>query len=521
MSDNPRDANRAPSTPTASGRAIPTVTVRFRRVVKSGPSGARQTRATDDAAAAMALLDNRRRLADWRDWPALTAAIRGVARRAHPPINPSALLALDVTPADQLVAARRWAGSLAAAIGTAPTADAADNRSGPLRIGYMATSPAPRANDRLIAALFDHHDRDRFHPIGYGGRTIADTVTNIGRETADAVAARIRRDEIDILVDVDGHRRSARPEIPAFRPAPIQVSLGGYPATTGAGFIDYLIADPVVAPPEAKPFYSEQLVYLPDGYRAYPAEPLPEDIEPDRVAAGLPAVDPVLCCFNGTGKITPHHFSMWMRLMVAAPDSVLWLLEDDPTAIRNLRRAAVSHGIAAARLIFAGRLPRDQHMARYRLADISLDTLPHNDSSAVGDALWAGCPVITMAGPTFAGRTGASQLRVMDLGDLVCQSEDAYIERARVLLADTAARVALRNRIRANRAISPLFDCARFTRHLEYAYATMWARHCDGRPPTGFAVPPGADATDSRAPWVARPTPRRVFKIRRPAKPSP
>jgi len=309
------------------------------------------------------------------------------------------------------------------------------------------------------------------------------------RNRSDAdVAALIRRREIDIVVDLTGFTLAGRFGVLARRAAPIQVNFLGYPATMGADWIDYIIADRTIIPAEHFQFYGERVVWLPDTYQANDDKSGIAERVPTRAECGLAETGFVFCCFNNTFKINPQIFDVWMRLLAATANSVLWLLGTNPIAERNLRREAERRGIAAERLIFAPRLAVADHLARHRRADLFLDTLPYNAHTTASDALWAGLPLVTCQGDTFAGRVAASLLNAIGLPELITASLEEYEALALKLARDPALLGAMKEKLRRNRDTYPLFDTARFARHIESAYETMWQAHQDGRAPAAFAV---------------------------------
>jgi predicted O-linked N-acetylglucosamine transferase (SPINDLY family) len=345
----------------------------------------------------------------------------------------------------------------------------------------------------LIAELIERHDRDRFEIHGYsygpdsGGAMRARLVSAFDRFTdIDALshrdaAARIRADDIDILVDLKGHTHRARPKILAFRPAPVHVNYLGFPGTMGAPFIDYIVADDFIVPRDRQTLYAEKLAYLPGCYQ-------PNDTRreiaaaPSRAACGLPAQGFVFCSFNNSFKITPAFFAIWMRLLRQVPGSVLWLLESNVLVRRNLSAAAVAAGIDPERLVFAPLLPHGQHLARHRHADLFLDTLPCNAHTTASDALWAGLPVLTCVGETFAGRVAGSIVRAAGLSELVASSSRDYEALALALAREPARLADIRSRLGAGRANLPLFDTAKRTHDLEALYARMAEIWRSGQP---------------------------------------
>ena len=305
-------------------------------------------------------------------------------------------------------------------------------------------------------------------------------------------ARRIHADGIDILVDLKGYTSGARTAILAPRPAPIQVNFLGYPGTMGADFVDYVLADATVAPMADQPQYAEKIVHLPDCYQPNDRMRAIAEPAPTRAQCGLPERGFVFCSFNNSQKLTPGFFAIWMRLLKAVPGSVLWLLGTGATIEANLRREAHSRGVAPERLVFAPMIGLAEHLARYRHADLFLDTLPYNGHTTASDALWAGVPVLTCAGPTFAGRVAASLLKAVGLRELTTASAGEYEALALRLATEPALLTGLRRRLAANRATAPLFDAARFARGIEAAYARMWEIWRAGRPPEPFAVAPQA-----------------------------
>ena len=256
----------------------------------------------------------------------------------------------------------------------------------------------------------------------------------------------------------------------------------------GVAFIDYIIADRIVIPSNQVRHYTEKVVYLPNSYQCNDSRRFIPRSTRSRAEVELPEEGFVFCCFNNNYKIAPQVFDVWMRLLKACPESVLWLLADNPYAILNLRREAAARGVAPERLVFAPRVPRDDHLARHRLADLFLDTLPVNAHATASDALWSGLPLLTCMGNTFAGRVGASLLQAIGLPELVASSLAEYEAMALALARDAEALARVRTKLVNNRSTEPLFDTARITRNLETAYTTMWERTRRGEPPESFIV---------------------------------
>jgi len=450
-----------------------------------------------DPAFLSALVARKQALCDWSDLEALSARLVDLVSRGGAGMQPLRLLALECPEAVHFRCAREWGARLKAA--AAGRAIPADKRR--LTIGYLSADFHRHATAYLAAELFELHDRDRFEVVAYSvgpddGSPIRqrlekgfDRFHHLAGQPAAAIAERIVADGVDILIDLKGWTRDARPDVLALRPAPLQVAYLGYPGTMGVDCVDYVVADPVVLPMDCQPFYSERIVQLPDCYQVNDRRrPLPSP--PSRAALGLPEAGRVLACFNAAYKITPGIFAVWMELLAKVEGAVLWLLADEPAVEASLRRAAAGHGVAAERLVFAPRLPLEDHLARYAAADLFLDTLPYNAHTTGSDALWMGCPLVTCKGDAFAARVGASLLRSVGLPQLIAENLETYRAVALRLLTDDGERAGLRRHLEDNRQKLPLFDTPRFTRHLETAYEVMARRHRQGLPPAPFAVDP-------------------------------
>jgi predicted O-linked N-acetylglucosamine transferase (SPINDLY family) len=364
-----------------------------------------------------------------------------------------------------------------------------------IRVGYVSPDLRNHAVAYLTAGLFERHDREHFevHAFYLGPETddgwhrrlrqAIEHFHDVKPLDDDALAALIRRLEIDILVDLGGHTQGARLDVFARRPAPVQVNYLGYPGTLGAPFIDYILADRIVIPPEHFGHYCEKVAWLPHCFQANDDAKAIADPAPARAELGLPQDGFVFCCFNNSYKITPELFAIWMRLLENIPGSVLWCAAADPAASANLRREAQRHGVAAERLVFAARRPLADYLASYWRADLFLDSFCYNAGTTASDALWAGLPVLTRPGATFASRMAASLLHAAGLPELVAR-DDADYERIALELATRPQRLAeLRSRLQRNRLSCPLFDTARFARDLEAVYTAMWRRSEAGLPP--------------------------------------
>jgi predicted O-linked N-acetylglucosamine transferase (SPINDLY family) len=306
----------------------------------------------------------------------------------------------------------------------------------------------------------------------------------------DEAADRIRREEIDILVNLNGYFGAPRMGVFARRAAPVQVNYLGFPATLGASCMDYIIADRIVIPEEERRHYDEQVVYLPHSYQANDARrAIAQDI-PSRAALGLPEDGFVFCNFNQSYKIIPSVFASWMRILREVEGSVLWLLGSKPPFQANLSKAAEQHGVAPHRLAFAASLPPDRHLARLKQADLFLDTLPYNAHTTASDALWAGLPLLTCRGTTFPGRVAASLLTAVGMPELITESTIAYETRAITLARAPEIMDELKKKLSSSRLSCPLFATDLFRKDIETAYTAMWQAWQRGEAPIGFSVEP-------------------------------
>jgi predicted O-linked N-acetylglucosamine transferase (SPINDLY family) len=354
-----------------------------------------------------------------------------------------------------------------------------------VRLAYLSADLHSHVTAHLTAEMFERHDRRRFEitAVSFGpddGSAMRARLTrafdrfhDASRQSDRDVAELLRAWEIDIAVDLGGHTSGARPWVLAHRPCPVQAKYMGYPGTSGTNFIDYLIADRVVVPPDQDQFFSEKVMALPDTLWVMDtSRPLPP--APSRADAGLPESGFVFCCFNHNWKITAPIFDVWMRLLNQVDGSLLWLLEGNASIGANLRKEAAARGIAPERLIFAPRTTPDQHLARQQVADLFLETLPYNAHTTASDALWAGLPLVTLPGRSFPARVAASVLTAANLPELIAPDLTSYQAMALKLARNPAALNAVRAKL-ADKD-KPLFDTARFTRNLEAAYLAMLAQ---------------------------------------------
>jgi protein O-GlcNAc transferase len=422
-------------------------------------------------------------LADWRDRDQLVQRYRDGVQAALPALSPFALLSLPSTRAEQRKCAGTWTAALASA---EPMSRRRVISPGRLRIGYLSADFHSHATAFLAAGLFEKHDRARFEIVGYSTgpddrspmrariERAFDRFVDLRDRDPFAIADIIRRDTVDILVDLKGHTQGATPIVLARRPAPIQVHYLGYPGTLGTMLVDYLIGDAIVTPVEHLADYAETIAILPDAYQINDRD-RPVGHPPPRHALGLPDAGTVFCSFNQTYKINPQVFDAWMSILNGVPQSVLWLLArtDNDPAIANLRREAQLRGVDPKRLVFAHHRPNAEYLALYRQADLFLDTWPYNAHTTASDALWGGCPVLTTLGSTFAGRVAASLLHAVGLPELVTATPDEYIARAIALAQDREELMRLRTHLAGPGRASSLFNTERTTRALEAAYVAM------------------------------------------------
>jgi len=454
--------------------------------------------AGDDPAAIGGLVNALQEICDWDQ---LAGPLQKLEAQidAGQSVDPLLLLRISDDPLRQLECARNWVRT------TVPTMSStvlprAGASSGKLRVAYLSADFRQHPTSFLIAGLFEQYDRSRFETTAISLSTdehsamrkrlneAVDRFIDVDRKSDQDVAGLLREMKIDIAVDLMGHTWHARPKILALRPAPIQVNYLGYPGTMATDFIDYIIADRVALPFDQQAFFTEAIVHLPDSYQANDSKRVIAAKLPSRREAGLPDDAFVLCCFNQSFKITPSIFDVWMRILGQLEDGVLWLLQTSDLAVANLRRQAAARGVDPNRLVFAPKVALADHLARHRLADLVLDTLPYNAHTTGSDALWAGVPIVTCMGSSFPARVAASLLHAVGLPELVTTSLGEYAALALELATDRGRLQAIRRKLEANRLTCPLFDTGRFSRHVEAAFTTMWEIRQRGETPRGFSV---------------------------------
>jgi len=441
--------------------------------------------------------------ADWHDFESRKAELDPLVLAGKKVVQPFNFQAVAQTPDLARACSRSWVKDRYPEMPAPPHDPATRRGREKIRIGYLSGEFRQQATAILMAGLYERHNRDEFEIVaidaGYNDQSAMrtrlenafDRWINIA-SLSDQEAAEVIRDvEIDILVSLNGFFGEARMGVFARRPAPVQVNYLGFPATLGAPYIDYILADRVVIPQDEQTFYDEQVIYLPNSYQANDDKGREMAPPPGRAEAGLPADAFVFCNFNNAYKLTPSTFDSWMRILKGTEGSVLWLLASPAPYADNLRREAEKRGVAGERLIFAPDLPTDQHLGRLQLADLFLDGLPYNAHTTASDALWAGVPLVTCRGTAFPGRVAASVLLAAGLPELVTENAADFEALAIRLANDPHALKALRDKLKANKAGCALFDTDRFRKNIESAYRTMWERWLAGEKPQGFAV--GAD----------------------------
>ena len=363
-----------------------------------------------------------------------------------------------------------------------------------IKIGYYSPDFREHPVAHLLIELLELHDKNQFELFGFcfgppDSSKMHKRISSAFNQFIDVelksdkdIALMSREIGIDIAVDLAGFTASARTDIFSHRAAPIQVNYLGYPGTMGAKYIDYIIADPTLIPIESEQYYSEKVVYLPNSYQVNDRNRLIAEKVFTKDELGLPKDSFVFCCFNNNYKITPNTFDGWVRILKAVEGSVLWLLEDNPIAVLNLRKEAQFRGLDPNRLVFAKRIDPSDHLARQRAADLFIDTLPYNAHTTASDALWAGLPVLTCTGESFASRVAASLLKAIELPELITTTQEQYEARAIELATNPEKLKAIKYKLERNRLTTALFDTPRFTKHIEAAYKQMYERYQDGLP---------------------------------------
>jgi predicted O-linked N-acetylglucosamine transferase (SPINDLY family) len=440
-------------------------------------------------------------MCDWADWSHQSPQLSAVQPNQTVATAPLRWLVLTDNHEAHKTASARYAALICPP----------DDRLGPIgaraandriRVGYFSADFHDHATMRLMAELFELHERRHFEWYAFSfGPSTEDSLQLRARSAFDhfldvqhlspvETATLARELQIDIAVDLKGFTRDARAQIFALRAAPVQVNYIGYPGSMPTGFHDYIVADPVVIPDDLKIHYAEKVVRLPEGYQVNDRQRQVSARPFSRQECGLPEGAFVFVCFNAVHKILPDVFASWMRILKAVPGSVLWLFEGNKWAPENLRSQAKRLGVNPDRLVFAANLPNAEHMARLPLADLFLDTSPYNAHTTASDALWMGVPLITRIGQSFAARVAASLLTAVGLPELIAHTPEEYEALAISIAQDPARMEGLKQHLQAQRASAPLFDTARFARHMESAYVQMIQRWRNQLPPDHVDVAP-------------------------------
>jgi len=433
-------------------------------------------------------LHTKMHLCDWKNFDSARAHLSSSVREGALAISPFVLLAISSSPEEQLECGKLFTVKRYPESGE-PIWRGERYDHDRIRVAYVSADFREHAMPYLMSRVFECHEKSRFDvtAISIGAddnsdmrrRLKASFERFIDAETMsdEQIADHVRSLEVDILVDLMGYTGHNRASIFAKRAAPIQINYLGYPGTMGASYFDYIIGDKTIFAASDERFYSEKLVRLPHCYLPNDRGRQIADAVFARKDFELPDDAFVFCCFNNSFKILPAVFDCWMRILKRTGNSVLWLLSEDAKTISNLRKEAVNRGIVPDRLVFAKRMPLSEHLARHRLADLFLDTLPYNAHTTASDALWAGLPVLTQIGQSFAARVAASLLNAVGLSELITHSQEEYEALAVELALDRDKLLGIKEKLEKNRLTTPLFDSTLFTRHLEAAYEAMYQRY--------------------------------------------
>ncbi len=441
---------------------------------------------------------------EWRTWDVLTAFVNEALEGPNQLYSPMNLMMINESSEAIAKCARMFARDHFPA--ATPLCTGPYGRRDKIRVAYISTDFHEHPVSHLLAGVLEAHDRDAFHltAISYGPNLASpirdrlvrafDEFCDLEKAGEEAIAKAIRAREIDIAISLNGYTTNCLPEILARRPAPIQVNYHGFPGTMGAPYIDYIIGDKVVIPPDQTRFYDEKVVWMPHSYQPTDDKLVISGKTPSRASQGLPEGAFVFMGYNRMHKISPIIFDVWMRILARVPGSVLWLQDGGDVARANLKREAASRGVAPERLVFAARVDtREDYLARQRLADLFLDTTPYNAHATASDALYAGVPVITRIGTAFPGRVCAGLLTAAGFPELICENLTDYEDLA-VALANNPDRLSeLRARVGSQAPKSPLFQTARYTRDLETAFKVMYETSQAREAPESFSVTSSAE----------------------------
>jgi protein O-GlcNAc transferase len=447
------------------------------------------------------LLHERLQICDWSGYEELVASVSQSVLEGKRACLPGPFLSASDSAPAQLQCSRTYFADKHPAQQPLKSGPIVPDGHDRIRVAYVSADFREHPVSHLLAGVLEQHDRRRFDTLAISltlpdesliGKRVRSAFTqfvDVSQSSDREVLALLRELEVDIAVDLTGLTSGSRPGLFAVRPAPVQVNFLGYPGTLGAACYDYIVADRIVIPESDRSFYDEKVIYLPHCFQPNDTSRPSTDRVPTRAECALPDRGFVFCCFNTHYKISPRLFDVWMRLLGNTEGSVLWLAAGDETVTRNLRREAAARGVAPERLVFAPRLPEQaDHLARYQLADLFLDTLPFNAHTTASDVLWAGLPLLTCRGSSYAARVSASLLTAMGCPELITSNLEDYEACAEKIAKTPAFLDELRSRLASNRLTTPLFDTQRYCRDLESAYVTMYERCKRGEAPQSFTV---------------------------------
>jgi predicted O-linked N-acetylglucosamine transferase (SPINDLY family) len=445
-----------------------------------------------------ALLHTKMLMCNWQNFEANLSDLKTKVNLGNQVTAPFEFITLCDDEALQLRVSQAWAKSNNSyqSISSIPT----QRTQTKIRIGYFSADFHNHATSYLMAEFFELHNNSAFEIYAFSyGPNLNDAMRNrllktfdhfidVSNLTDQAIAKQSQAMMIDIGIDLKGYTKDSRPRIFSYRVAPIQVSYLGYPGTMGSETIDYILADHILIPEKSQPYFSEKIIYLPNSYQTNDSKRKVSQSQFNRVDMQLPENAFIFCCFNNSYKITPQLFNVWMRILKVAPNSVLWLLNDNQWATDNLSKEAVARGVDPKRLIFANRMQSADHLRRQELADLFLDTTPCSAHTTATDALWSGLPLLTIEGNCFSGRVGASLLNGLNLPELITHTLEEYETLAIKLAENTALLKNIRHKLITNRVTSPLFDTQLLTKQIEAAYSRIYERHQTGLPPATIEI---------------------------------
>jgi len=450
------------------------------------------------------LLHMRSQLGIWKDYHRLKSSIDQGVRNHSLVVTPFVYQSISDSPADLLECAKLYIQKFAPSENRARSS--VPRMKSKIRVGYVSGEFRTHATSHLAAGLFDLHDKNRFEILAFDNGKSDDSemrqrlersfskIVKISHLSDSEAAEEVSSHDIDILVDLNVHFGDSRHEMFALRPAPIQINYLGFPGTSGAPYMDYIIADRWVAPYDEARYFSEKIVYLPDSYQVNDCLREQPKSQYTRKDCNLPDQGRVFCCFNQSYKITPSVFADWMQILHRVENSILWLWNSVPVTCEAFYKHAERHGIDRHRIVMAPTMRLGEHISRLQLADLFLDTAPCNAHTSASDALWAGVPVLTRRGTTFAGRVAESLLRALDLPELIADNRADYISKAVNFGNNPELHRSVVQKLRRNKLTGPLFNTKRSCRHIEMAYETMVEMSQHGEFPQSFSVVPAREA---------------------------